>query len=111
MFNKIIKHGHRKLSKADANEAAVFGYSSGYRNSGSVSTSNVTVNHASRTTIPSSIQQQGGLGSNQGSSITTGIVETLPLFRDVAISDPVPLSHHITSIIEIALFVFSISSS
>ncbi|PIA37181.1 hypothetical protein AQUCO_03000040v1 [Aquilegia coerulea] len=90
MFNKIIKRGHRKLSKADANEAAVFGYSSGYRNSGSVSTSNVTVNHASRTTIPSSVQQQqqqGGFGLNQGSSITTGIVETLPLFRDVAIAD------------------------
>ncbi|KAL5709897.1 hypothetical protein ACHQM5_020526 [Ranunculus cassubicifolius] len=87
MFNKIIKRGHRKLSKADANEAAVFGYSSGYRNSGSVSTSNVTVNHASRTTIPPSIanSQQGGLGNSIAGA--PGIVESLPSFRDVAVSD------------------------
>nr|DAD28591.1 TPA_asm: hypothetical protein HUJ06_030059 [Nelumbo nucifera] len=98
MFHKIIKRGHRKVSKSDANEAAVFGHgASAYRNSGSVSTSNITVNHASRTTDASSVansqQQSGGAangaGSERGSVVESMpvIVETLPLFRDVPVSE------------------------
>ncbi|GAB4847974.1 hypothetical protein Ancab_039394 [Ancistrocladus abbreviatus] len=50
MFNKIIKRGHRKGSKADD---SAFGYAqSGNRGSGVVSTSNVVVNHASRVGPP-----------------------------------------------------------
>ncbi|OVA19506.1 Protein phosphatase 2A [Macleaya cordata] len=92
MFNKIIKRGNRKGSKADANEPASFGYGtpSGYRNSGSVSTSNVTVNHASRTTAATSVgnsQQQTGSGPDRANPGASDIVEFLPLFRDVAVSD------------------------
>lgn len=95
MFNKIIKRGHRKLSKADANEGAVFGYSSSaaassgsaYRNQNTSSTSNVTVNHASRASNPTPSQQQQQHHHQMASNITAGIVETLPSFRDVALAD------------------------
>ncbi|KAF8395276.1 hypothetical protein HHK36_019219 [Tetracentron sinense] len=89
MFNKIIKRGHRKVSKPDSNETAVYGY----RNSGPVSTSNVTVNHASRTAFAPSVvnsqQQPGGTATASGlpAGSTPGIIETLPLFRDVPVSD------------------------
>ena len=82
MFNKIIKRGKgNKVSKGDANE--LYGFA-GNRNSVSVSTSNVTVNHASRTTAPSTVansQQQNA--PERG----PGVVEILPLFRDVAVTD------------------------
>ncbi|XP_043699700.1 serine/threonine protein phosphatase 2A 57 kDa regulatory subunit B' beta isoform-like [Telopea speciosissima] len=94
MFNKIIKRGHRKVSKSDLHEPAIYGNgASAYRNSGSVSTSNVTVNHASRPTIvPSganSQQNAAAAGANvlSPSGLSSGIVETLPMFREVAAAD------------------------
>ncbi|XP_071908307.1 serine/threonine protein phosphatase 2A 57 kDa regulatory subunit B' beta isoform-like [Coffea arabica] len=86
MFNKIIRRGHRKVSKSDG---ADYGYAppGGGRSSGSVSTSNVVVNHASR----------GGALSNSGQLTTTmpaaaplppsGTIESLPLFRDVPVTE------------------------
>ncbi|XP_077220567.1 serine/threonine protein phosphatase 2A 57 kDa regulatory subunit B' beta isoform-like [Tasmannia lanceolata] len=96
MFTKIIKRGSRKHSKSNANEPNVYSYNSGYRNSGSVSTSNVTVNHASRTTLSSSVansQQQPMVASPPAAnsalpgSGSSSIIETVPLLRDVALSD------------------------
>lgn len=80
MFNKIIKRGHRKLSKADANE-----FGGAYQGGGLVSTSNVTVNHASRGAGASTPQQQQQ--QQQHPNLSAGIVETLPSFRDVAAAD------------------------
>ncbi|RZC77178.1 hypothetical protein C5167_001315 [Papaver somniferum] len=99
MFNKIIKRANRKGSKADANEPASYGYPAaggggggGLRNSGSVSTSNVTVNHSSRSTVTSTAgnsqqQQSTNQNNNNNNTVTSDIVEFLPLFRDVAVSD------------------------
>ncbi|XP_042490235.1 serine/threonine protein phosphatase 2A 57 kDa regulatory subunit B' beta isoform-like isoform X2 [Macadamia integrifolia] len=94
MFNKIIKRGHRKVSKSDLHEPAIYGNgASAYRNSGSVSTSNVTVNHASRPTIvaPGANSQQNATTASSNllssSGFSSGIVETLPMFRDVPASD------------------------
>ncbi|KAF8396524.1 hypothetical protein HHK36_018148 [Tetracentron sinense] len=87
MFNKIIKRGHRKVSKSDASEASLYGYgASGYSNSGMVSTSNVTVNHASRVSSVANSQQQLG-GVAMALAPPSGIIETLPLFKDVGVSD------------------------
>ncbi|MCL7026294.1 hypothetical protein MKW94_016066 [Papaver nudicaule] len=95
MFNKIIKRANRKGSKADANEQpASYGYGGGggnngggVRNSGSVSTSNVTVNHSSRSTVTSTPGNSQSPNNNSNSTVTSDIVEFLPLFRDVAVSD------------------------
>ncbi|KAF6171497.1 hypothetical protein GIB67_018021 [Kingdonia uniflora] len=81
MFNKIIKRGHRKVSKSDANEASLYGYgtSAGYPNPNPNAMSNITVVASS---VANSMQQVGG------PAITaTGIVEILPLFTDVSVSD------------------------
>ncbi|XXG40157.1 hypothetical protein AAC387_Pa01g0943 [Persea americana] len=93
MFNKIIKRGNRKPTKSD--EAAIYPYgSSGYRNSGSASTSNVTVNHASRATVPSSQPPHLGAAPPPGAAfVSDPIVECLPLFRDVAVPDRLALFH------------------
>lgn len=98
MFNKIIKRSSRKLSKSEGNEPVVYPYgSSGIRNPVSVSTSNVTVNHASRATLSSSVSSPhsnsgpGPTGPITFSSSCDAIVECLPLFRDVAASDRQPL--------------------
>ncbi|XP_057983656.1 serine/threonine protein phosphatase 2A 57 kDa regulatory subunit B' beta isoform-like [Malania oleifera] len=90
MLNRIIKRGHRKPSKSDANDSGVFGYNTpGYRNSGSVSTSNVVVNHASRAAppmpAPNSNAQPGGQAIV--AAPPSGAIETLPLFRDVPAPD------------------------
>ncbi|XP_043704581.1 serine/threonine protein phosphatase 2A 57 kDa regulatory subunit B' beta isoform-like [Telopea speciosissima] len=93
MFNKIIKRGHRKVSKSDLQEPAVYGHgASAYSNYASVSTSNVTVNHASRPTIATSgpnSQQNAGAATNllSPTGLSEGIVEILPLFRDVSAPD------------------------
>ncbi|KAJ4979252.1 hypothetical protein NE237_010032 [Protea cynaroides] len=86
MFNKIIKRG-RKVSKSDLHDIEY-----GYRNSGSVSTSSVTVNHASRSTaVPPNANSQQNAAAAANFIPTTGlssdIVETLPMFRDVAAAD------------------------
>lgn len=75
---KIIKRGHRKLSKSDGTD---FGYvAPANRNSGSVSTSDVVVNHAS-------IGPASTLITSTGATIVvappSGTIEILPLFKDV----------------------------
>uniref|UniRef100_A0A1D1ZIY9 Serine/threonine protein phosphatase 2A regulatory subunit n=1 Tax=Anthurium amnicola TaxID=1678845 RepID=A0A1D1ZIY9_9ARAE len=101
MLNKIIKRGSRKNSKSDANEPAVFPYGSAgaaYRGGGAsaggsaVSASNVTINHASRTTLSSSVPSPTGPGHplhdrSPPSAAAAAPVEALPLFRDVPVSD------------------------
>uniref|UniRef100_A0A5B6Z4X6 Serine/threonine protein phosphatase 2A regulatory subunit n=1 Tax=Davidia involucrata TaxID=16924 RepID=A0A5B6Z4X6_DAVIN len=83
MFNKIMKRGHRKVSKSDD-------YYPGNRNSGLVSTSNIVVNHASRgapaSALANSVQQQPG-GAVIAAAPPSGTIETLPLFRDVPVSE------------------------
>ncbi|RVW97643.1 Serine/threonine protein phosphatase 2A 57 kDa regulatory subunit B' alpha isoform [Vitis vinifera] len=81
MFNKIIKRGNRKVSKAEANEDALYGYGTpGNRNTGSIPTSNVVVNHASRTMVSSSVansvQQAVAVAVAPPSS---AVIEPLPL--------------------------------
>ncbi|XP_057478568.1 serine/threonine protein phosphatase 2A 57 kDa regulatory subunit B' beta isoform-like [Actinidia eriantha] len=71
MLNRIIKRGHRKPSKSDGQD---FGYPP---------QSNVVVNHASR----------GGPAANSGgappppAAQPCGPIETLPMFRDVSVSE------------------------
>lgn len=91
MFNKIIKRGHRKPSKADAIDSGLYGYGpAGNRNSGMVSTSNVVVNHASRTapalSVVNSAPQPGGAVIDP-TALPSGNIDPLPPFRDVAVSD------------------------
>lgn len=76
MFNKIIKRGHKKGSKTDSND-------SGYGNG----PSNVTVNHASRTTINSTAANSESQAVNASTGINSGVIEVLPLLRDVAVSE------------------------
>ncbi|XXG86036.1 hypothetical protein AAC387_Pa11g1019 [Persea americana] len=89
MLTRIIKRGGRKIPKSDANE--LYPHGSGYRNSGSGSSSKVTVNHASRTTIPSTtnttVQQSNSHALPPALSVSDPIVECLPHFRDVAAPD------------------------
>ncbi|KAL6987328.1 hypothetical protein U1Q18_013076 [Sarracenia purpurea var. burkii] len=79
MFNKIIKRGHRKLSKSEAND---FGYfPPGNRNSGFVSTSNIYINHASRgSPAPPAVTDSGG-------APPSGTMESLPIFREVPVAE------------------------
>lgn len=89
MFNKIIKRGNRKVSKAEANEDALYGYGTpGNRNTGSIPTSNVVVNHASRTMVSSSVansvQQAVAVAVAPPSS---AVIEPLPLLRDIPVSE------------------------
>ncbi|XP_008812431.2 serine/threonine protein phosphatase 2A 57 kDa regulatory subunit B' beta isoform-like [Phoenix dactylifera] len=91
MLNKIIKRGNRKVPKSDANEpygATAAGYRGGAGGAPVVSASNVTVNHASRTTLSSSVPGGGANSQHQASSggAAAPQIEALPLFRDV----PVP---------------------
>lgn len=92
MFNKIMKRGGRKVPKSDENDPAVFSspYHSGPGGS-VVSTSNVTVNHASRAATGVSsgggILPQAQIGTAAADSCSSSPqIENLPLFRDV----PVP---------------------
>lgn len=83
MFNKIIKRGQRKGSKSDNN--IDYG-ASGNRNSGSVSTSNVVVNHASRGGLTAGAGAGGG-GSAGVVAAEPGTIEVLPLFKDVPVGE------------------------
>uniref|UniRef100_A0A1J3HPE4 Serine/threonine protein phosphatase 2A regulatory subunit n=2 Tax=Noccaea caerulescens TaxID=107243 RepID=A0A1J3HPE4_NOCCA len=81
MFKKIMKGGHRKPSKSEANEPSSYGIGPPSRSGPG---SNVVVSHASR----------GGLVSSSPSPVTAtpppppmGSVEPLPLFRDVPVSE------------------------
>ena len=93
MFRKIIKGGHRKPSKSEPTDPSLYGYgppatTAANRNSGSVTTTNVIVNHASRAgpTAASSLNSIGVAGV-VAVVPSSGTVEPLPLFRDVAVSD------------------------
>lgn len=88
MFKKIIKGGHRKPSKSDACDPSLYGYGppGGARNSGSVSTASVVVNHASRAGPAASGPNSAGAGG-PALAPPSGAVEPLPLFRDVPVSE------------------------
>ncbi|XP_059667579.1 serine/threonine protein phosphatase 2A 57 kDa regulatory subunit B' beta isoform-like [Cornus florida] len=92
MFNKLMKRGHRKVSKSESNDSGAYGYAPSplNRNSGSVSTSNVVVSHASRG-VPAAaaanlLQQQPG-GAVMTAVPPPGTIETLPSFKDVPVSE------------------------
>ncbi|XVF76367.1 hypothetical protein PTKIN_Ptkin13bG0260900 [Pterospermum kingtungense] len=81
MLKKIMKGGHKKPSKSDSTEYGLG--PPGSRNPGSGPTSNVVVNHASRT-------GPYAQGPNSGVPVAPppmGTVEPLPLFRDVPVSE------------------------
>ncbi|XP_059646812.1 serine/threonine protein phosphatase 2A 57 kDa regulatory subunit B' beta isoform-like isoform X2 [Cornus florida] len=87
MFNKLMKRGHRKLSKSDRDDPAACGNGPpGNWNLGSVLSSNVVVNHASRAGPPSPVQQQPG-GAVIVAAPPLGTIETLPLFQSVPASE------------------------
>ncbi|XP_060176946.1 serine/threonine protein phosphatase 2A 57 kDa regulatory subunit B' beta isoform-like [Lycium barbarum] len=90
MLNKIIKRGHKKVPKSSS-EVSDFTHALGHappqgsRNSGNVSTSDVVVNHASRgNLVNNSIQTNPTVMT---SSVPSGNIENLPMFRDVPISE------------------------
>lgn len=77
MFNKIIKRGQKKGSKDG--DTAAFGYAP---------QPNVVVNHASRTSPAASgaNSQPGGVGI-AAAPPPTAVIEPLPSFRDVPVSE------------------------
>lgn len=106
-----MRKGHRKPSKSD-NDLGVYGYAAapGNRNSGSVSTSNVVINHASRGGPASLGQQQPGGGGVMTATAApaSGIIETLPLFRDVPVSER---QHLFLRKLQICCFQFDFSDT
>lgn len=83
-----MKGGHRKPPKSDANDPSLYVYGPpANRNSGSVTTMNVIVNHASRGAGP----LVGGPNSPGVGGIVvapmSGTVEPLPMFREVVVSE------------------------
>ncbi|XP_057979248.1 serine/threonine protein phosphatase 2A 57 kDa regulatory subunit B' beta isoform-like [Malania oleifera] len=83
MLNKIIKRGHRKITQLEGSEAAVYGHEAS-------AVANVTVNHASRTTVVASAG--AGVNAQQqavslAAFLTSGPIEVLPLLRDVPLLD------------------------
>ncbi|EOA32122.1 hypothetical protein CARUB_v10015373mg [Capsella rubella] len=81
MFKKIMKGGHRKPSKSEANEPSNYGIGHpGRPGSGS----NVVVSHASRGALVNSSPSPGAATPPPP---PTGSVEPLPLFRDVPVSE------------------------
>ncbi|XP_073298042.1 serine/threonine protein phosphatase 2A 57 kDa regulatory subunit B' beta isoform-like [Primulina huaijiensis] len=86
MFNKIMKRGHRKVAKSDVD----YGYMLPNRSSGSVSTSDVVINHASRSGAISNSHQPQHVAS---AAVVppplpyTGTIENLPMFRDVMVAE------------------------
>ncbi|KAF5773195.1 putative protein phosphatase 2A, regulatory B subunit, B56, armadillo-like helical [Helianthus annuus] len=78
MLNKLMKRGQRKPSKTDTEVSGV---------SGSVSSSNVVVNHASRGGGVSQQVPDSGGGGGVAAPAGVGSVEPLPMFRDVSVSE------------------------
>lgn len=81
MFNRIIKRGHRKSPKSDADDSGVYGRDP---------PANVVVNHASRAAPSAGLNshpQFGGLAMAAVGPPTptplSGVIEPLPSFRDV----------------------------
>ncbi|KAI3447547.1 hypothetical protein Pfo_004212 [Paulownia fortunei] len=90
MFNKIIKRGHRKVAKSDVD----FAYAPTGRSSGSVSTSCIVVNHASRGgALPNLSQQQLITSAAVPTRPPLGTIENLPMFRDVLVLERQSLFH------------------
>jgi serine/threonine-protein phosphatase 2A regulatory subunit B' len=88
MLKKIIKGGHRKPSKSDPNDGSLYSFGPpGTRNSGSVSTANVVVNHASRAGPAASGLNTGGPAAIPAMAPPSGTVDPLPLFREVPASE------------------------
>ncbi|XP_073138999.1 serine/threonine protein phosphatase 2A 57 kDa regulatory subunit B' beta isoform [Henckelia pumila] len=87
MFNKIMKRGHRKVAKSDAD----YGYMPQNRSSESVSTSDVVINHASRSGGPVSNSHQPQHVASAAvvppPLPSTGTIENLPMFRDVMVAE------------------------
>ncbi|CAM8922477.1 unnamed protein product [Rhodiola kirilowii] len=82
MLNKIMKRGHKKASKAE--DVGAFGQ---------IQQPNMVVNHASRTApaaaVASSQQVQSG-GTGVSAPVVpppSGVIEPLPSFRDVPVSE------------------------
>ncbi|KAJ8470795.1 hypothetical protein OPV22_025138 [Ensete ventricosum] len=78
MFTKIMKRGNRKGPKSEAAEPAA---------AAAVPGSNVTVNHASRTAVPSSGAAAGAHHLPTSPAGAAPQIESLPLFRDVPIAE------------------------
>ncbi|CAD5187732.1 serine/threonine protein phosphatase 2A 57 kDa regulatory subunit B' beta isoform-like [Musa acuminata AAA Group] len=78
MFTKIMKRGNRKGPKSEAAEPAA---------AAAVPGSNVTVNHASRTAVPSSGAAAGAHHLPASPAGATPQIESLPLFRDVPVAE------------------------
>lgn len=86
MLNKIIKRGHKKVPKSDASDFGVV--QSGNRSSGSVSTSNVVVNHASRVTGAGTCTAGTSAGTKMSVAVPApGTIEALPMLKDVAVTE------------------------
>lgn len=75
MLNKFIKRGSKKISKDDPINV----YGNG--------TANITVNHASRTSNGVSSIPNPASNSAAAGPVVSGVIEPLPLFRDVTVSD------------------------
>ncbi|CAL9104616.1 unnamed protein product [Musa textilis] len=78
MFTKIMKRGNRKGPKSEAAEPAA---------AAAVPGSNVTVNHASRTAVPSSGAAAGAHHLPTSPAGAAPQIESLPLFRDVPVAE------------------------
>ncbi|XP_047328261.1 serine/threonine protein phosphatase 2A 57 kDa regulatory subunit B' beta isoform-like [Impatiens glandulifera] len=88
MFNKLMKRGQRKGSKSNGNnnDSAY-----GNRNSDLVWASNVVIKHASAPVSAKEQQFSGGGGATV--VIPPGIIEPLPMFKDVPASERQNLFH------------------
>ncbi|GAB2235795.1 hypothetical protein Droror1_Dr00026236 [Drosera rotundifolia] len=89
MFNKIIKRGRKMGSKS---KDSIVGYgSSDHWSCGEVSRTDIVVNHASRVGPPGSAGPNSGVGGvivvAAPVMAPTGVIEALPMFRDVSVSD------------------------
>ncbi|THU61264.1 hypothetical protein C4D60_Mb07t21470 [Musa balbisiana] len=78
MFTKIMKRGNRKGPKSEAAEPAA---------AAAVPGSNVTVNHASRSAVPSSGAAAGAHHLPTSPAGASPQIESLPLFRDVPVAE------------------------
>ncbi|KAD3337514.1 hypothetical protein E3N88_33034 [Mikania micrantha] len=101
MLNKYLKRGQRKSSKSDTD-----GY--GYRNSESISTSNVVVNQLSRGAVGGSSPNTSGRQQQPPVSGGAAAVEALPMFRDVPVSER---QHLFFKKCEVSCFQFGFSDT
>ncbi|XP_072951888.1 serine/threonine protein phosphatase 2A 57 kDa regulatory subunit B' alpha isoform-like [Typha angustifolia] len=87
MLNKFIKRGSRKVPKSDAHDLSYGGSGGVSVQSTGISSSSVTVNHASRSAAAANPASSSAVAAAHPlSPAAAPQIETLPLFRDV----PVP---------------------